>query len=90
MQQFSVNISILERYQLTVKKINSVMFFLRRSSCINFNISAKCKSTIDYSKVPVILETDLEEQFVRGSGPGGSNTNKNSNCVVLKHLPTGN
>nr|XP_028566207.1 probable peptide chain release factor C12orf65 homolog, mitochondrial [Podarcis muralis] len=34
-------------------------------------------------------EADLEEQFVRGSGPGGQATNKTSNCVVLKHLPSG-
>ncbi|XP_053135410.1 mitochondrial translation release factor in rescue [Hemicordylus capensis] len=34
-------------------------------------------------------EADLEEQFVRGFGPGGQATNKTSNCVVLKHLPSG-
>ncbi|XP_072520669.1 mitochondrial translation release factor in rescue [Salminus brasiliensis] len=39
--------------------------------------------------LPVLKEDDLEEQFVRGSGPGGQATNKTSNCVVLKHIPTG-
>ncbi|XP_061622976.1 mitochondrial translation release factor in rescue isoform X2 [Phyllopteryx taeniolatus] len=41
--------------------------------------------------VPLVhLEEDeLEEQFVRGSGPGGQATNKTSNCVVLKHIPSG-
>ncbi|XP_036454394.1 probable peptide chain release factor C12orf65 homolog, mitochondrial [Colossoma macropomum] len=39
--------------------------------------------------LPVLNENDLEEQFVRGSGPGGQATNKTSNCVVLKHIPTG-
>ncbi|MEE6504109.1 hypothetical protein FKM82_005068 [Ascaphus truei] len=34
-------------------------------------------------------EKDLEEQFVRGHGPGGQSTNKTSNCVVLKHIPSG-
>ncbi|XP_027709335.1 probable peptide chain release factor C12orf65 homolog, mitochondrial isoform X2 [Vombatus ursinus] len=34
-------------------------------------------------------ETDLEEQFVRGHGPGGQATNKTNNCVVLKHVPSG-
>lgn len=29
-----------------------------------------------------IKETDLEEQFVRGSGPGGQKINKSSVCVV--------
>lgn len=47
------------------------------------------KKTIDHSKVPVLNENDLEEMFVKGSGPGGSAVNKNSNCVVLKHKPTG-
>lgn len=47
------------------------------------------KQTIDRSKVPTINENDLEEMFVKGSGPGGSAVNKNSNCVVLKHKPTG-
>ena len=36
-----------------------------------------------------ILETDLEESFVRSGGPGGQNVNKVSSCVVLKHLLTG-
>ncbi|KAK3514481.1 hypothetical protein QTP70_018680 [Hemibagrus guttatus] len=39
--------------------------------------------------LPLLNEEDLEEQFVRGSGPGGQATNKTSNCVVLKHVPTG-
>ncbi|NXA37364.1 CL065 factor, partial [Eudromia elegans] len=34
-------------------------------------------------------EAELKEQFVRGDGPGGQATNKTSNCVVLKHIPTG-
>ncbi|XP_047021870.1 mitochondrial translation release factor in rescue [Helicoverpa zea] len=47
------------------------------------------KHTIDYSKVPKINENELSEQFVRGGGPGGSAVNKNANCVVLTHIPTG-
>lgn len=54
-----------------------------------FYVFQRFKNTIDYSKLPVILEKDLQEQFVRGSGPGGQKTNKTSNCVVLKHIPTG-
>lgn len=34
-------------------------------------------------------ESELEEQFVKGHGPGGQATNKTSNCVVLKHIPSG-
>ncbi|GFR86785.1 peptide chain release factor 1 [Elysia marginata] len=40
-------------------------------------------------KFPELRDEDLEEEFVRGSGPGGQSVNKTSNCVVLKHLPTG-
>lgn len=43
----------------------------------------------DLMDLPVLNEDELEEQFVRGSGPGGQATNKTSNCVVLKHVPTG-
>lgn len=42
-----------------------------------------------YFNLPEVKEEDLEEQFVRGSGPGGQATNKTSNCAVLKHVPTG-
>jgi peptide chain release factor len=36
-----------------------------------------------------IQDADLLEKFVRGSGSGGQKINKTSNCVFLKHLPTG-
>jgi len=36
-----------------------------------------------------IVEKDLEENFIRGSGKGGQKKNKTSNCVQLKHIPTG-
>uniref|UniRef100_A0A8D0H7Y2 Mitochondrial translation release factor in rescue n=1 Tax=Sphenodon punctatus TaxID=8508 RepID=A0A8D0H7Y2_SPHPU len=36
-----------------------------------------------------LSEPELEEQFVRGDGPGGQATNKTNNCVVLKHIPSG-
>ncbi len=36
-----------------------------------------------------IHPSDLLEKFVRGSGAGGQKINKTSNCVFLKHEPTG-
>jgi len=36
-----------------------------------------------------VSETDLEETFIRSSGPGGQKVNKSSSCVYLRHLPTG-
>lgn len=47
------------------------------------------KRYLDYSKVPTLDENELEEKFVRGSGPGGQATNKTNNAVTLKHKPTG-
>lgn len=40
-------------------------------------------------KFPELKEKDLKEQFVSGHGPGGQNVNKSTNCVVLKHVPSG-
>ncbi|XP_055593655.1 mitochondrial translation release factor in rescue [Uranotaenia lowii] len=62
------------------------VFFNSRS--IN-NFLIRFKTTLDSSKVPVLVETDLEETFVRGSGPGGQSVAKTSNKVVLTHRPTG-
>jgi peptide chain release factor len=36
-----------------------------------------------------IKEQDIEEKFVRSSGPGGQNVNKTSSCVQLRHIPSG-
>ncbi|XP_026329825.1 probable peptide chain release factor C12orf65, mitochondrial isoform X1 [Hyposmocoma kahamanoa] len=62
---------------------------LRLQSIIPLHTVVAGKHTIDFSKVPKLNECDLTEQFVRGGGPGGSAVNKNSNCVVLTHVPTG-
>ncbi|XP_015274801.1 PREDICTED: probable peptide chain release factor C12orf65 homolog, mitochondrial [Gekko japonicus] len=60
-------------------------FLLPQTSGALFLLARK-KSSEDLSP---LNEADLEEQFVRGSGPGGQATNKTSNCVVLKHIPSG-
>ncbi|KAK7933069.1 hypothetical protein WMY93_003965 [Mugilogobius chulae] len=52
-------------------------------------LSSAGKKDLVASELPVLNEEELEEQFVRGHGPGGQATNKTSNCVVLKHVPTG-
>ena len=36
-----------------------------------------------------VREEDLDESFVRSSGPGGQNVNKTSTAVLLVHRPTG-
>ncbi|XP_037717051.1 probable peptide chain release factor C12orf65 homolog, mitochondrial [Drosophila subpulchrella] len=52
--------------------------------------AVRCKSTanLDYSRFPTLQESEIEETFMRGSGPGGQAVNKTSNCVFLRHLPT--
>jgi protein subunit release factor B len=36
-----------------------------------------------------LVEEDLVEKFILGSGSGGQKINKTSSCVYLKHLPSG-
>lgn len=40
------------------------------------------------SELPELQESEIEEQFVRGSGAGGQKINKTSNKVILLHTPT--
>ena len=47
------------------------------------------KTSIDKSKVPILNEDDIEESFMRGSGPGGQAVAKTNNCCQIKHKPTG-
>ncbi|XP_006822358.1 mitochondrial translation release factor in rescue-like [Saccoglossus kowalevskii] len=62
----------------------------RRSQFPQYSYSFVRWKRDNISKLLVeINEDELDEQFVRGSGPGGQATNKTSNCVVLKHIPSG-
>ncbi len=36
-----------------------------------------------------LSEADIDESFLRSSGPGGQNVNKVETCVRIKHIPTG-
>jgi protein subunit release factor B len=36
-----------------------------------------------------VRPADVDERFVRGTGPGGQKINKTSSTVLLRHLPTG-
>ncbi len=57
---------------------------------IDFGVTEKkAQELYDRMEACGIHEQDLEEKFVRSSGPGGQCVNKNSTCVMLKHLPTG-
>ncbi|MDA7876531.1 peptide chain release factor-like protein [Akkermansiaceae bacterium] len=53
-------------------------------------ISADRKAALNDRMVKLgILEDDLIEKFVRGTGSGGQKMNKTSSCVFLQHPPTG-
>ena len=57
---------------------------------INFGITEHKKKELEQRMQKCgLLETDLEEKFVRSGGAGGQKVNKTSTCVHLKHLPTG-
>jgi peptide chain release factor len=57
---------------------------------VRFTVSGSKRAQLEARmRLNEIAEDDLEEQFVRGSGPGGQKINKTSICVILKHIPTG-
>ncbi len=56
---------------------------------MNFGVTHKKQQELETRMARMgINEQDLEEKFVRSSGPGGQKTNKSSTCVYLKHAPT--
>ena len=55
---------------------------------VNFPIELK-SSLLKKAMKLNIFPRDIEESFVKGGGRGGQKLNKTSNCVQLKHLPTG-
>jgi peptide chain release factor len=50
--------------------------------------SRKEQALLQRMKELNICEDDIEETFIRASGPGGQKTNKTSSCVCLRHSPT--
>jgi protein subunit release factor B len=49
----------------------------------------KQRALVERMKELAILEKDIKERFIHGSGRGGQKVNKSSTCVYLKHEPTG-
>jgi protein subunit release factor B len=55
-----------------------------------FGVSAEKERALDARLRSLhIHEEDLEETFIRSSGPGGQHVNKTSTCVRLVHRLTG-
>jgi protein subunit release factor B len=49
----------------------------------------KEKDLLDRMNRLGISEGDLQETFIRSSGPGGQKVNKTATCVYLVHVPSG-
>ena len=49
----------------------------------------RCASFLVPIRYITILDADIIEKFVRGSGPGGQSVNKTRNNVQLTHIPSG-
>jgi len=63
---------------------------LKALAMIDFGVTEKKLSElISRMEKCGLKEADLQEKFVRSSGPGGQKVNKTATCVVLKHIPTG-
>lgn len=58
--------------------------FAEKKAC-NMDLPTQIQSRLDALG---ILVADVEERFVRGSGPGGQKINKTSSTVWLRHRPT--
>ena len=63
---------------------------MKAAVMIDFGVTEKkLNELISRMEKSGLKEADLQEKFVRSSGPGGQKVNKTATCVVLKHVPTG-
>ncbi len=57
---------------------------------MNFGVTQKKQDELEARMASLKLrEEDLEEKYIRSSGPGGQKVNKTASCVYLRHEPTG-
>jgi protein subunit release factor B len=57
---------------------------------INFGITERKRQELERRMSNCnLVESDIEEKFVRSGGAGGQKVNKSSTCVHLKHIPSG-
>jgi len=57
---------------------------------MDFGVTQKKQDELEKRMASLgIEEKDIEEKFIRSSGPGGQHVNKTASCVHLKHVPSG-
>jgi protein subunit release factor B len=57
---------------------------------MDFGVTPKKQEELEARMAALGLhEADLQETYVRSSGPGGQNVNKTATCVHLVHGPSG-
>ena len=57
---------------------------------MNLGVTEKKQAELEARMAALGLRAqDLEEKYVRSSGPGGQKVNKTSSCVLLTHIPSG-
>lgn len=57
---------------------------------MDFGVTQKKQDELEKRMASLgIQERDVQEKFVRSSGPGGQNVNKTSSCVYLRHITSG-
>ena len=57
---------------------------------MNFGVTQKKQEELESRMATLgVREEDLQERYVRSSGPGGQKVNKTASCVYLKDLRTG-
>lgn len=82
---------ICQSFTLTVSRLSALspktgQFVIAASSCLRSHKTAYFARF--YHEVH-LTEDEMEESFIKGWGKGGQKVNKSSNCVHLKHKPTG-
>jgi uncharacterized protein (UPF0248 family) len=78
---FSELVALLPDSLLRPMILSELSLAMNRAKGNKINVSSQ-------RELPVLLDEDLTETFIRGSGPGGQKVNKTSNRVLLVHGPT--